>query len=212
MKTESLNVAIIEDNDPKMESLYQRFKSLQGKYKALLSFNNLSQVLDHAGCLNKYIIVVHIKSNGSEWIKGISQLKNNWPNCYILVLSEHCEGDYVLKIITAGAAGYMSSDISTEKIEEAIVEIAEGGAPVTPMVARKLVEYFQVCRTKTNELTKRELEVTKCLVNGMSYKLIAAELNVSIDTVRKHITSVYNKLNINSKGELFAIYRDVINY
>ncbi len=212
METKNLNVAIVEDNDPKMESFYNGLKSLSDKYNSLITFNGLAQVLSYSGCLNKYIILVHIKSFGSEWINGISQFKNNWPNCCILVLSEHYEGDYVLKIITAGAAGYIGSDISTEKIEEAILEIAEGGAPVTPMVARKLVEYFQLCRAKTNELTKRELEVTKCLVNGMSYKLIAAELNVSIDTIRKHITSVYNKLDINSKGELFAIYRDVINY
>lgn len=212
METQSLNIAIVEDNDPKMQSLYQRFVSLKEKYKSVITFNALPQVLTYQNCLNTYVVVVNIKSTGMEWVNGITQIKNSWPNCCILVMSDSCESDCVVKVITAGASGYIGSDTSAEKVEEAIFEIMNGGAPVTPLVARKLVEYFQVCKSKINELTKRELEVTKCLVKGMSYKLIAAELNLSIDTVRKHVTSVYSKLNINSKGELFALYRDVVNY
>jgi DNA-binding NarL/FixJ family response regulator len=212
METKSLNVAIVEDNDPKMQSLYKRFVSLKEKYESVITFNALPQVLSYQNCLNAYVIIVNIKSTGIDWVNGITQIKNNWPNCFILVMSDSSEGDCVVKVITAGASGYIGTDTPAEKVEEAILEIIDGGAPVTPLVARKLVEYFQVCKSKIDELTKRELEVTKCLVNGMSYKLIAAELNVSIDTVRKHVTSVYSKLNINSKGELFALYRDVVNY
>lgn len=212
MEAKSLNVAIVEDNDPQMQSLYKRFVSLKEKYESVLAFNALPQVLTYQNCLNAYVIIVNIKSTGIDWVNGITQIKHNWPNCFILVMSDSSEGDCVVKVITAGASGYIGTDTPAEKVEEAIFEIIDGGAPVTPLVARKLVEYFQVCKSKIDELTKRELEVTKCLVNGMSYKLIAAELNVSIDTVRKHVTSVYSKLNINSKGELFALYRDVVNY
>jgi DNA-binding NarL/FixJ family response regulator len=212
MEIDNLHIAIVEDKKAEIQSLYLRLRSLKDKYKAVVVFNNLAQVLNYSKCLNKYIIIVDLNANTSEIIKCIYQLKINWPNCSILVMSDFNEGDDALKLIIAGASGYIKSHISTEKVEEAIQEIANGGAPVTPMVARKLVQYFQTCKSKTNQLTKRELEVTKCLVNGMSYKLIAADLNVSIDTIRKNITSIYNKLNVNGKGELFTLYRDVINY
>ncbi len=212
METANIYIAIVEDNKSEIKSLYSRLNLFKHEYNDIVKFDGLAQVLSYSGCLNKYIILVNLCANTSDWIKGVYQIKTNWPNCAILVMRDFNEGDDALKVIIAGASGYIKSNISVEKIKEAIQEIANGGAPVTPMVARKLVQYFHVCKTKTNKLTKRELEVTKCLVNGMSYKLIAAELNVSIDTIRKNITSVYNKLNVNSKGQLFALYRDVINY
>ena len=172
----------------------------------------LKQYLLLSNNLNKYIVIINVNSFSDDFISGIAKIKNTWPNCCILVMSDLYDGQYVLKIVTAGAAGYISIDDELARVEEALNEICTGGSPVTPMVARQLVKYFQVCKRKTNALTLRELEVTKCLVAGMSYKLIAAELNVSIDTIRKHVTGVYNKLNINSKEELFAQYRDVVNY
>ncbi len=212
METQSLNVAIVECNDLRMHLLLKRMKTSSRKYGTVISFQDLNALLAFENCLNKYIIILNINTPNDDNISGIVRIKSNWPNCYILVMSDLHDSSYVLKIVTAGAAGYISADDEPAKVEEALREIYVGGSPVTPMVARQLVQYFQVCKSKINELTQRELEVTKCLVAGMSYKLIAAELNISIDTVRKHITNIYHKLKINSKEGLFAQYRDVVNY
>lgn len=212
MEPQSLNVAIVECNDPSMHLLSAKIKSSPQKYSEVISFNDLNAILTFQNSLNKYIVIINVNAYNDDFISAIAKIKSTWPNCCVLVMSDLYDGEHVLKIITAGAAGYIGIDEELDNIEDALKEIYTGGSPVTPMVARQLVQYFQVCKSKTNALSQRELEVTKCLVAGMSYKLIAAELNVSIDTVRKHVTSVYNKLNINSKEELFAQYRDVVNY
>lgn len=212
MEAPNLSIAIVECNDPRMQLLSAKIKSSSQKYSEIISFNDLNAILSFQNCLNKYIVILNINSSSVDFISGITRIKSTWPNCLVLVMSDLYDGEHVLKIITAGASGYISINVESANVEEALDEICTGGSPVTPIVARQLVKYFQVCKNKINALTHRELEVTKCLVAGMSYKLVAAELNVSIDTVRKHITNIYNKLNINSKEELFTQYCDIVNY
>ena len=90
-------------------------------------------------------------------------------------------------------------------MEEILITVATGGAYMTPLIARKVVDSFHEVKNQFEHLTKRELDVTNCILDGKSYKMIAADFDISIDTVRFFVKNIYRKLKINSKGELFKL-------
>jgi DNA-binding NarL/FixJ family response regulator len=115
------------------------------------------------------------------------------------------DDEKVFKCICNGAEGYILKNTPPVQILEAIREIHEGGAPMTPSIARKVLAMFKsgtsFSRDESYNLTDRELEVLKYLVNGMSYKLVADKCFVTLDTVRSHVKSIYKKLQVHSKSE-----------
>lgn len=125
-----------------------------------------------------------------------------------MILSVNNDNESVFRSLQAGADGYLGKETPLEKIKETIVDLHKGGSPITPAIARKVFNFFNTTSHITETLTDREHQVVQGIVNGLSYKLVAAELNISIDTVRKYIKSVYRKLQINSKGELMARYHE----
>jgi DNA-binding NarL/FixJ family response regulator len=108
--------------------------------------------------------------------------------------------------LQAGADGYLGKETPLEKIKEAIIDLRNGGSPITPVIARKVFDFFNSRNTIVEDLNEREKQIVQGIVDGLSYKLIAFENNISIDTVRKYIKTVYKKLQINSKGELISKY------
>ena len=122
----------------------------------------------------------------------------------------------IFNSICAGASGYILKNTTLIRIMEAIKEIYDGGAPMTPSIANKVLQKFQSTQYNTNSnsfnLSEREKEVLTCLVKGMSYKLIANACFISIDTVRSHIKNIYEKLQVHSKGEAVAkaIKRNIV--
>ena len=123
-----------------------------------------------------------------------------------MMLSVKNDNESVFLSLQAGADGYLGKETSLDKIKEAIIDLKNGGSPITPVIARKVFDFFNSQNSVVEDLNEREKQVVKGIVNGLSYKLIAIEYHVSIDTVRKYIKSVYRKLQINSKGELIAKY------
>lgn len=107
--------------------------------------------------------------------------------------------------ICNGASGYLLKNTTPVRLLDAIKEVYEGGAPMTPSIAQKVLEKFRiqspVSSNELNQLSGREKEILECLVEGMSYKMIASSCKISIDTVRHHIRNIYDKLHVNSKSE-----------
>jgi DNA-binding NarL/FixJ family response regulator len=136
--------------------------------------------------------------------KQIKTLKQQLPESDIIVFSDQNETAIVLDALRAGALGYMAKGTSLLQIKEVIMGVSVGGAYMSPLVARKVTDYFRGEKQEAFELTCREKEIVDCLVQGFSYKMIASKLFLSLDTVRFHLRNVYKKLHVNSKAEVIA--------
>jgi DNA-binding NarL/FixJ family response regulator len=150
--------------------------------------------------------VLDINLPKKSGIELIPIIKNQFPEVSILMLSINNDNESVFFSLQAGADGYLGKETPLEKIKEAIIDLRNGGSPITPVIARKVFDFFNSRNTIVEDLNEREKQIVQGIVDGLSYKLIAFENNISIDTVRKYIKTVYKKLQINSKGELISKY------
>lgn len=209
MTRSKINLAIVEDDKQIQAILASYFKRDEINFGSVIVYNSVEEVLTISDNLDNFIFLLDINLQGMSGIDGIFHIKNKWSLCEIIMISVLSDSNSIFKSICAGASGYLDKDTPLGKIKDAIIALSDGGSPITPAIARKVFDYFQPNKNLTENLTKRERDVVQGLVEGLSYKLIASKLDISIDTVRKYIRSVYNKLHVNSKGELLAIYRQI---
>jgi DNA-binding NarL/FixJ family response regulator len=211
MEKKKISLVIVED-DPQINGLLTNFfEKDQKHFETVSSYSSVESLLNEKLDLSEYILLLDINLPGMSGVDGIFHIKQQWPGIEIIMISVLSDSNNIFKSICAGASGYLDKDTPLTKIKEAIIALSEGGSPITPAIARKVFEYFQPNKNLAENLTKREREVVQGLVEGLSYKLIAAKIDVSLDTVRKYIKSIYTKLQVNSKGELLAIYRQLPN-
>ena len=113
------------------------------------------------------------------------------------------DDEKIFAALTNGADGYLLKKVAPEKLIEALRDLERGESPMTPSIARKVLNYFSTQKTiqKEYDLTEKEKEVLKHLTRGLSYKLIAAEIDISIETVRTHLKHIYTKLHVNSSTQ-----------
>jgi DNA-binding NarL/FixJ family response regulator len=211
MENIKIQLAIVEDDKHIRQLLMDYFEKDKTQFVEVLSFNSVEEILNYPANLDKYIVLLDINLPGMSGVDGIFYIKQKWSMIEIIMISVLSDSNNIFKSICAGASGYLDKDTPLSKIKEAIIDLSQGGSPITPAIARKVFEFFQPNKKLTEDLTKRERDVVQGLVEGLSYKLIAAKLEVSIDTVRKYIRKIYSKLQVNSKGELLAMYRQINN-
>jgi len=199
-----IKVTIFEDNQSLRIGLYQLINGTDG-YVCVGAFENCSQLLKNIKDTSPDIVLMDIEMPGVNGIEAVGILKKKHPEIRILMQTIFQDNDKIFQSILAGAEGYILKNTSPARMLEAIKEIYEGGAPMSPSVATKVLKmiYNQPAAPIKNDfhLTDREIGVLHCLVKGMSYKLIGDDLQISIDTVRAHIRNIYDKLHVNSKGE-----------
>lgn len=204
-----LQLVIVEDNKEMRESLELYLSRDTEVFRSVLSFESMEEALQCEEDVSGAMFLLDVNLPGMTGIEGIFYLKQQWTNIEILVLSVLTDSNNIFEAICAGASGYLDKDTSLKKIKESILTIVEGGSAITPFIARQVFEHFKGTSIQKNEkLTDRENEVVKGIIEGLSYKLVAAKLEVSINTVRKYIRSIYRKLEINSKGELISKFHD----
>ena len=137
----------------------------------------------------------------------IDELKTAFPNCSIIIHSVSADYDTIFKCLCNGADSYLTKGESLAMIKETIVATHQGGSKMSVQIARKVVEYFRKKASHQSELLSlREQEVVELILKGRSYKMVADDLNISINTVRTYIKSIYKKLKVNSNIELANIY------
>lgn len=201
-----IKLAIVEDDLAIRETLISYLSKDECFEQPIYGLGSMEEFLSDSNSYDSHILLLDINLPGMSGVDGLFHIKQRWPTCEIIMLSVQSDSANVFKAICAGASGYIEKGTTMLSIKEAIVALSKGGSPITPAIARKIVDYFQPSKPLTENLTIREQEVVQGLVDGLSYKLIASRLEVSIDTVRKYIRQVYGKLQINSKGELLAKY------
>ena len=198
-----IKVAVIEDQARTREGLAALISGTQG-YRTVGKFGSMEEALAKFEWEPPDIALADIGLPGMSGIDGVRRLKVRYPALQILMLTVYADNDHIFEAICAGASGYLLKDTPPTKLLEAIREVREGGAPMSPEIARKVVQMFQNVappKVEGSHLSAREIEVLKLLADGHGYKTAAASLSVSVDTIRFHVRNTYEKLHVHSKSE-----------
>jgi DNA-binding NarL/FixJ family response regulator len=149
------------------------------------------------------VLLIDLAASYSATSQQIQKIKEKYSSIKILVLTDNDDIDSIVGCIRAGIDGYLLRTSSLLMLRDSLVEAYKGGFPMSPPIARKLLQTFAASTQEpiSDSLTDREREVLQQLVDGMSYKLISANLGIAINTVRSHIKKLYEKLDVNSKSE-----------
>jgi DNA-binding NarL/FixJ family response regulator len=214
-----LNVAIVEDNPQYRHSLETLFTHTNG-FRLAESFGSAEGALDAVEKNERWgkdlswnVVLMDLELPGMNGIEATRRLKKNFPGVSVVVLTVFEEPTTILEAISAGADGYLLKRSTAPELLSQLQTIVSGGAPLTAIVARKVLELMRVHDKERNipksapsklDLTEREQEVLQGLVRGLSYKQCAEHLGVSLDTVRTHIRAVYRKLQVHSVAEAVA--------
>jgi DNA-binding NarL/FixJ family response regulator len=198
-----IRVAIFDDNKTFTDNLSLLF---EGSDDYLLSgvFPNALNVLQKVARAKPDVIIMDIKMPEVSGIEAVKIIKKEFPGLQILMQTVFEDEDKVFAAICAGASGYILKGTSPDQVLESIAEVYTGGSPMSPSIARKVLSFFQSVNQPEPEfydLSKREKEILKCLVDGQSYKMIAETCFISINTVNSHIRKIYEKLHVNSSQE-----------
>lgn len=200
-------VGIVEDNK-KIRDLIQRYLDMQDELSCPVAVDSVEDMIDY---LEEHpqpdVILMDIQLPGMSGIKGISLIKEEYSDIDIIMLTVYHDSHKIFNALRAGASGYLLKHTSLPEIKESILKLVDGGAPMSPQIARKVINHFQENAPKKNsdsDLTPREHDIVNGLVDGLSYKMIADRYDISIDTVRAHIRNIYKKLHVNSKAEVIA--------
>jgi DNA-binding NarL/FixJ family response regulator len=150
------------------------------------------------------VILMDIGLPGMSGISGIKLIKEMYPEIDVLMLTVHNDPPKIFQSLCAGATGYLLKTTPMTEIKKCIEDLSSGGAPMSPQIARRVIEYFQKVEDKKvqSSLTEKEKEIVLDLVDGLSYKMIADRQNVTIETVRTHIKHIYNKLHVHCKADV----------
>lgn len=203
----NIRVTLFEDNSSLRQGLYQLISGSDG-FQCVGAFENCLNLLQDIENTKPHVVLMDIQMPGINGIEAVRMLHEKYPDLKILMQTIFEESEKIFQSILAGASGYILKSTSPSRILDFIKETYEGGAPMSPSVATKVLKMVLSQSPGVNvnsfNLSEREKEILSCLVKGMSYKLIADACYISIDTVRGHIRNIYGKLHVNSKSEAVA--------
>jgi len=200
----NIRVAVIEDEGQVRQMLSILINGTEG-YKCVASFENAEDAISQIPALNPGVVMVDIHLPGQSGTECVLALKTLCPDTQFIMCTSLEDTDNIFKALQAGATGYLTKSTPPAKILEAITDAYNGGAPMSSQIARKVIAHFQQKKEKTNreldKLSARELEILDYLAKGYRYKEIASLLFINIETVRKHIHNIYEKLQVNSRTD-----------
>ena len=200
----SITVILFEDNDRLRQSLTYLLNNDEA-YEVIGDYNNCN---DASAIISKHkpdVVVMDIDMPGESGIKGVSLVKEARPQTAVIMYTVFEDDDKLFQCLCAGANGYLLKKTPPAQLFNAIQEVMEGGAPMSPIIARKVLNTFQQKQyINQYNLSPRETEVLQLLIKGYSIKLIASELNIAFDTVRSHLKNIYQKLHVYCGKEAIA--------
>jgi DNA-binding NarL/FixJ family response regulator len=198
-----ISILIYEDNTTLRESLANLLQ-LTGEYDVLSSFPECTAVEEQVKQLQPDVILMDIDMPGRNGIEAVKLIRSFNPGVQIIMLTVFDDNTHVFDAMYAGANGYLLKKYISDKLIHSIREVLSGGAPMSPSIARMIIGSMQQQpQTAANDyqLTNREKEILQALSQGNSFKMIAADCSISIDTVRTHIKRIYDKLHVRSQIE-----------
>ena len=201
-----IEVAIVEDRREIRESLALLIGGTEG-FKCIGSYRSMEEALDKLKHHQPHLLLSDIGLPGMSGIEGARILRERLPSVPILALTVYDNDEKIFAALCAGASGYLLKNTPPAKLLESLTEALNGGAPMSPEVARRVVEIFRDFHPPEQaeyRLTPQEVQLLKLLVDGHHYKTAAQELGITTSTVSFHLKNIYAKLQVHSKTEAVA--------
>jgi len=199
-------VGIVEDDDEIRYGIVS-FLSKQPGFVCDLAVGSVEELLSALTLENApQVLIMDLGLPGMSGVEGISFVKSRYPEIDIVVFSVYNDPKKIFDSLCAGATGYLLKNTPFHELKEGIELLAKGGSPMSPQIARKVIDFFQPAKKaeRNSPLSDKEKEIVVGLVDGLSYKLIADRLTISIETVRFHIKNIYRKLHVHGKAEVIT--------
>ena len=205
---DTISVCIVEDHNDIRQALEQIIMMAEG-YQFRGSFISAESAIAGIPKLQPHVVLMDINLGGMSGIDCIKELKPKHPDILFMMCTVYEEDDKIFEALAAGANGYILKKTAPAKLLESIRELAEGGAPMSSQIARKVVMAFQEKNTSSgllDNLSNREHEILELLAKGLLYKEISTRLGIAQETVRKHVYHIYEKLHVNNRVEAVNKY------
>ena len=207
-----ITVSIVDD-EAKLRQSIATFVNGSPGFKCVSSHGSAEAALNHLPGEKPDVVLMDINMGGMDGIECVEKLKERSPAMQILMLTVYEDTEKIFRALAVGANGYLLKRSSPTKLLAAIREVHAGGSPMTSSIARKVVASFQKQKTaadaageKPGQLSPREQAVLDGLARGLTYKQMAGDLEISIDTIRTYIRRIYEKLHVQSRTEAVAKY------
>lgn len=207
-----IKVGIVEDNEYMREG-WETFIDHERDLTVIGSFGSCEEAFE-SDAINKVdLMIMDIGLPGMTGIEGVKYMRENHPDVNIIMATVHDDDDHIFDALKAGAVGYLMKKVTPDQMVHAIRDAHEGGSPITPNIARKVIATFQKAADLEEELSDREIQILKELATGRSYAAIGKKIFLSVDGVRHHIRNIYQKLEVHSRSEAIAkgITRHIID-
>ena len=201
-----INVGIIEDDRRIREGLSTLINGTDG-FGCTCSFRSMEEALARPWSAPPNVILVDIGLPGMSGTDGLSILREKYPGVALLMLTVYEDDERIFQALCAGASGYLLKKTPPNKLLEGLREVLQGGAPMSPEIAQRVLRLFREIRPPERvsyNLTPHELRLLKLLVEGHNYQSAAAELGVAFSTINFHMQNIYGKLQVHSKSEAVA--------
>ena len=199
-----VSIIIFEDNDKLRESLSVLLNG-QDEYSVIGEYNSCNDAGTIARVYKPDVVLMDIDMPGDSGVKGVRLVKEANPATAVIMYTVFEDDEKLFQCLCNGANGYLLKKTSPLRLIEAIHEVLEGGAPMSPSIAKKVLNSFQTGKSNNKyDLSEREMQVLQLLINGHSSKIIADQLNISFHTARSHLKNIYTKLHVNCGKEAIA--------
>ena len=197
-----ITVSIVEDHQEIREGLRTLVDNAEG-YQCIGAYRTMEAALEGLAGNPSHVILVDLGLPGMSGIDGIREIRARWPAISPIVLTVFEDDARIFQAICAGAAGYLLKKTPPSKLLQSIGEVAIGGAPMSPDVARRVLHLFREFRPPevAHALTPHELRLLKLMVQGHNYQTASAELGVTTHTISYHMRKIYQKLEVHSKAD-----------
>ena len=198
-----IKISIVEDNVDMRESVAHLLNQAPGLL-CVSAYATAEAAVHDLPSQKPDVALVDIHLPKMNGIECVAKLKAQMPQLQVLMLTRYEQSDMIFDSIRAGASGYLLKHTSAAELIQAVEQVHAGGAPMTMQIARKIINHFHQIKmpaTETDKLTPREQEVLALLAKGYFYKEIAAQLGITINTLRNHLRTIYDKLHVHSRTE-----------
>jgi len=203
-----ISVSIVDDEKELRESIATFINGSPG-FRCVSVYSNANAALKGLPADKPEVVLMDINMAGMTGIECVEKLKALTPEVQVVMLTVYEDTDQIFRALAAGASGYLLKRLTPSKLLQAIREVHAGGSPMSASIARKVVASFQKSAPNDDKqvhLSPREQAVLDCLAKGLTYKAIADQLGISIDTIRTYLRRIYEKLHVQSRTEAVAKY------
>ena len=198
-----IKVSIVEDLKEVRDGI-TAVLAMDDRFEVVSGYANAEIAAEELPAWQPNIVIMDINLPGMSGIECIRKVKSECPNTQFMMFTVYEDEDKVFQALAAGATGYLLKKTSLPKILESLIELHEGGSPMSTQIARKIIQVYQKQSEPLEEgksLSQKEYAILELLAKGNLYKEISSGLNISVNTVKQHIHNIYQKLHVKNRTE-----------